>query len=121
MKQQTCFKKNNRLLKAAQFKTVLKSPKVCSSAYWSFFVKANLLPQARLGISVPKHRVKKAVHRNQLKRYLREQFRHHQAELEGLDIVVLVRKNFAQVHAKQQRLQMLNQQWQNLRKSSERL
>ncbi len=46
---------------------------------------------ARLGLAVAKKHVRRAVDRNRIKRLLRESFRHHQQQLKGLDLVVLVK------------------------------
>ena len=46
----------------------------------------------RLGIIVAKRLVKRAAHRNAIRRLIRETFRVHQQELGGLDIVVLLRR-----------------------------
>ena len=51
-------------------------------------------PQARLGIVVAKRNVKLAVDRNRLKRLVRESFRQQQEHLGGLDIVVIIKKDF---------------------------
>ncbi len=51
-------------------------------------------PNARLGIVVGKRNVKLAVERNKLKRLVRESFRIQQQFLGGLDIVVVIKKNF---------------------------
>ena len=51
--------------------------------------------QARLGVVVAKRNVKLAVARNRLKRTVRESFRLQQSCLTGLDIVVVVKKDFA--------------------------
>ena len=45
---------------------------------------------ARLGLVIPKRQVRLAVHRNRLKRWIRESFRHHQQQLPAADIVVRV-------------------------------
>ena len=47
---------------------------------------------ARLGLAIAKKDVRKAVHRNRIKRIIRESFRAHQDELWGLDIVVVGRR-----------------------------
>lgn len=52
-------------------------------------------PGARLGIVVAKRNVKLAVDRNKLKRFVRESFRQQQQQLSGLDIVVIIKKDFA--------------------------
>ncbi|GAB4350592.1 MAG: hypothetical protein Kow0073_05070 [Immundisolibacter sp.] len=50
----------------------------------------NHLGWPRLGLVIPKRRVRLAVHRNRLKRWIRESFRHHQQRLPAADIVVRV-------------------------------
>ena len=52
-------------------------------------------PGARLGIVAAKRNVKLAVDRNRLKRFVRESFRLQQQQLSGLDLVVLIKKDFA--------------------------
>lgn len=52
-------------------------------------------PWARLGIVVAKKNVRLAVARNRLKRIVRETFRQQQECLQGLDIVVVIKKDFA--------------------------
>jgi len=73
----------------------------------------NDLPNARLGLVIAKKHVKKAVQRNQVKRIIRESFRQHQAELEGLDIVVLARAGLAKVEPQTVRA-MLDEFWVRL-------
>jgi len=53
--------------------------------------KDNGEQEARLGLAISKKLCKLAVGRNRLKRVVRESFRHHCAELAGLDVVVLNR------------------------------
>ena len=43
---------------------------------------------------VAKRNVRLAVERNKLKRVIRETFRHKYQQLQGLDVVVVVKKNF---------------------------
>jgi ribonuclease P protein component len=55
--------------------------------------------RARLGLAVPRKQIRKAVERNRVKRLIRESFRQHQALLEGLDVVVVVRASLAEKSA----------------------
>lgn len=70
------------------------------------------MDKARLGLVVAKRVIRQAVHRNRIKRVIRESFRVHQHLLVGLDLVVLVRSELSeqnQVYDK-----CLKQQWKNL-------
>lgn len=51
--------------------------------------------EARLGMVVAKRNVKLAVDRNKLKRLIRESFRLQHQQMQGLDVVVVVKKDFA--------------------------
>ena len=44
---------------------------------------------ARVGLAIAKKNCRAATARNRIKRIVRESFRHHQAMLDGLDIVVM--------------------------------
>lgn len=51
--------------------------------------RPNDLARARLGIAVSKKRCKKAAARNRIRRIIRESFRHAQAGIGGLDVIVM--------------------------------
>jgi ribonuclease P protein component len=51
--------------------------------------RANGRDYARLGLAISKKHCSRATGRNRLKRLVRESFRHHARELEGIDVVVL--------------------------------
>jgi len=88
------FPRSHRLLEASQFKSLFDQPQWrASSQHFLLLVAENGLGPARLGIVIGKRRVKRAVDRNLLRRLMRESFRHRNAELAGLDIVILVRAN----------------------------
>jgi len=54
----------------------------------------NPLTWPRLGMVVGKKTARSAVERNYMRRVLREQFRHRQAELKNMDLVVRTQKAF---------------------------
>jgi ribonuclease P protein component len=49
----------------------------------------------RLGLAISRKAARSAVARNRIKRHIRETFRHRQAELGGLDLVVIARPGIA--------------------------
>lgn len=68
---------------------------------------------ARLGISLAKHAIPRAVDRNRLRRIVRESFRQHKEELSGLDIVILIRSAGAKVDKRQLRID-IDHLWQKI-------
>lgn len=84
------FDRTRRLRSSAEFKNTFKQAIKIHTPVVSFYLKKNTLVRARLGVVVPKKRVKTAVLRNKIKRVLREQFRHHQNQLVGWDLIVMV-------------------------------
>ena len=64
---------------------------------------------ARVGIVVAKKNQKKAVHRNRIKRIIRECFRSKQQNLKGLDVVVIVRQGVEKVPAVELRGEICSQ------------
>ena len=75
--------------------------------------RRNSLGYSRLGLVVAKKHAKRAVDRNQIKRMIRESFRHNQLKLENFDCVVLSRAG-AQNLDKQQLRGMVDQLWSRL-------
>jgi ribonuclease P protein component len=86
------FPKYLRLLKAADFKKVFSDPIKSTDRFFTILVTPNENGHPRLGLAIAKKTVNKAVHRNAIKRVIRESFRLHQQELGSLDFVVLARK-----------------------------
>lgn len=68
--------------------------------FLSVFACLGQTAEARLGIVVAKRNVRLAVNRNKLKRLIRETFRRQHDQMQGLDIVVIVKKDFASDDAK---------------------
>ncbi|EIJ42039.1 ribonuclease P protein component [Beggiatoa alba B18LD] len=91
------FSRQQRLLKAADFKKVFEKSYKSGDRYFTVLARANGLSQARLGLAIAKKQMKLAVMRNRVKRLARESFRLHQHTLAGLDCVVLARQNLADI------------------------
>lgn len=85
------FQKRVRLLTPAQFDRAFKQGRRLHQGPMSVVVASNTLGQARLGFALAKKHAKRAVQRNRLKRLLREKFRHHQQNLQAVDLVVFLR------------------------------
>lgn len=92
------FSRQKRLIEAEQFKSVFDLPnKKLSTSYILILAQRNKLNHARLGLVIGKKNVKLAVHRNRLKRQIREIFRINQYLLDNYDIVVVARKGLADI------------------------
>lgn len=85
------FRACNRLKRPEEFKLVFSSKQRSSDKSFLFLARQNNLNQARLGLAVPKKHISKSVDRNKLKRIIREGFRLRQKQLEGKDVVVVVK------------------------------
>jgi len=88
----TAFPRQVRLLTGNDFQQVFKQTGCRSlDSNLTILARRNNLQYARLGLAISKRTIKTAVGRNRVKRLVRESFRHHQAMLAGLDIVVMSR------------------------------
>ncbi|HQQ64343.1 MAG TPA: ribonuclease P protein component [Pseudomonadales bacterium] len=114
------FGKQQRLLTPREFKAVFDCA-LHKISHRSLLLLA--IPGAgahsRLGLVVAKKNAKLAVQRNRLKRLLRESFRHHQHELQGVDIVALVKPGLWQMSNVEINA-VIDQQWQRLLKSMQK-
>jgi ribonuclease P protein component len=91
------FPSQLRLKKPADYKKVFAKPVKSSDAYFTLLAIKNDLDHPRLGLAIAKKIIKKAVHRNMIKRAVRENFRIQQDSLGNLDIVVLARREAVDV------------------------
>ena len=72
------FKKNHRLHKSKNYKTVFDGVEYKQADdYFTFLSRKNRLSRSRLGIVVAKKHIPFAVKRNNIKRAIRESFRHN--------------------------------------------
>jgi ribonuclease P protein component len=85
------FPPQSRLKKAAEFKKVFANPVKSTDRYFTLLAITSDFGRPRIGLAITKKIIKKAVHRNVIKRAVRESFRLQQQNMNGIDIVVLVR------------------------------
>ncbi|MEX2126406.1 MAG: ribonuclease P protein component [Woeseia sp.] len=81
--------KYKRLPDATSFGRVFARASRSRDNFFTVLSRENGKDYARLGLAISKKNCRRATGRNRLKRLVRESFRHHQADLAGLDVVVL--------------------------------
>lgn len=84
-----------RLVSKHDFQSVFAKPCKFVGKNLIILCRPNQKAHGRLGIIIAKRYVKQAVCRNKVRRVVRESFRHHKEALKGLDIVVLMRSEWA--------------------------
>ncbi len=108
------FGKSLRLLTASEYSRVFADTTAKSACPQVLLIASpNNLGHARLGLVIAKKHVKLAVHRNRLKRLIRESFRLRPSQMPPLDIIVLARKGMAELDNADVSL-MLEKQWNRL-------
>ncbi len=113
-----CFGRELRLLKPADFKQVFDQVEIkVPHPHLLMLVRRNGLDHPRVGLVIAKKNVKLAVHRNRIKRVIRETFRLTQDDLSGLDIVVLARRGLGELDNPDLH-QLMQKQWHRLQKRS---
>ena len=85
------FSRQVRVRTAYEYTAVFKQPRRFSENNLVALCHRNSLRHARLGVSVPKRSFKLATDRNTVKRVIRDSFRRRQAQLDSLDIVIVVK------------------------------
>jgi ribonuclease P protein component len=83
------FHKDNRLLDAAAYGRVFKKAARSKDKWFTVLCRDNGSRAARLGLAISKKHCRAATTRNRIKRIVREAFRHNQATLAGLDVIVI--------------------------------
>jgi len=77
------------MLDAAAYGRVFKKAQRSRDKWFTVLCRANDGGAARLGLAISKKNCRAATGRNRIKRIVRESFRLNQAELAGLDVVVI--------------------------------
>ena len=83
------------------------------SNHITILARHNGLETARLGITVPKKKVKNATDRNTIKRIIRESFRLRRHQLPNVDIIVIAKQGIGQLD-NQEMVVQLEKLWRKL-------
>jgi ribonuclease P protein component len=86
------FPRSVRLLNRVEYQQVFADPVRSSDDLFTVLACRNSRETARLGLAIAKKTIARAVQRNRIKRLVRESFRANQAQLLGIDAVVLAKK-----------------------------
>jgi len=109
------FPRELRLLTPSHFSFVFENAIPVSSPQFTLLARYNDLEYPRLGITIAKKRVKKAVQRNRIKRIIRETFRHKAKDLPNVDIIVIGKSGCDNL-SNEELNQLLGKSWQRLDK-----
>jgi ribonuclease P protein component len=93
------YSRRNRFSERGSFGPILRSPRKLRGRYAIIHVAPVQDGVSRLGIALTRRLVPSAVHRNLVKRLVRESFRRHCAAKRGVDCVLTLRERFDPSHA----------------------
>ena len=110
------LKKDNRLLNAGAYGRVFKKATRSRDNCFTVLSRSNDMDIARLGQAISKKNCRFASDRNRIKRVVRESFRHHQAELAGLDVIV-INQPAARAAGNQQLFNSLTGHWERCQRA----
>ena len=99
MRSKNDFPRSHRITKREDFARLRADSKKWVCRYWILFYAKNQFPHPRLAFSIST-RYGNAVARNQLRRFLREAFRLHLAELPSVDLHFVARQKPANLSKK---------------------
>jgi ribonuclease P protein component len=88
------FSRRHRFAERGAFGPVLRSPRKIRGRYAVLHLAQRRTEASRLGIALTRRLVPSALHRNRIKRQVREAFRRHALKRAGLDCVVTLRERF---------------------------
>lgn len=107
---QESFDRSRRLTTPAEYNHVFQNARRSGDNLLLVLARDNNLGHARLGMAIARKKIPKAAARNRIKRIIRESFRRHQHDLNGLDFVVLARSNLSAI-GNQYLFQSLETHW----------
>jgi ribonuclease P protein component len=114
------FDRTKRLLNEHDYKAVFDGAKwKVSSKEFLCLAIPNSFDSPRLGLVIAKKNVKLAVQRNRIKRIIRDNFRLNHENIPNTDMVILARKGLAEL-SNQELNELLNKQWQRLKKKHQK-
>lgn len=117
-KQQYAFARESRLLTPLCFSRVFENAIPAVAPELTLLARANDCGRPRLGLTIPKKRVKLAVQRNRIKRIARESFRLRAHQLPNIDVILIAKSGIATLD-NQTLLTLLDKQWTKLTKRCE--
>lgn len=106
------FRRDQRLPDRAAYDRVFKKARRSRDKCFTVLARRSQSQPARLGLAIAKKHCRKASARNRIKRVVRESFRHHQADLYGIDFVVM-NQPAAALATNQELTSSLEKHWQN--------
>ena len=108
------FTCNHRLLNAVDYQGVFKSPDIrLAGKHFLLLARHTQKVTPRLGMVLSRKNIRLAVNRNRCKRVVRESFRIHQKQLEGMDLIFLARRGLDTL-SKSELDELLGYQWELL-------
>lgn len=113
------LQKEKRLLDAAAYGRVFEKATRSRDKWFTVLSRDNAGEIARLGLAISKKHCRQATGRNRIKRVVRESFRRHQADIAGLDVVV-INQPAAAGAANRQLFDSLEAHWRRCRDGRER-
>lgn len=116
------FPRHRRLLNAGDYRRVFDQAEYkVSDQHLLILARPSLQNQSRLGLVIAKKGIKLAVHRNRVKRIMRDSFRKFctltNEFSQPLDIVILSRKGLGELNNEAVH-RLMHKQWSRLRKKS---
>lgn len=106
------------MLRPAEFQAVFDSAAFkIGEQHFLLLVRPNGLDHPRLGLVIPKKKVRLSVERNRLKRTIRESFRSHQAQIPAVDVIFMARNDLGSL-ASADLAAVLDKSWKRLERKA---